>query len=130
MATKFFRILLVVVGMVAAQAVAAVPLFAASIVATTTTSSTMTGELLLLLSAVAAVVTAPVFLTVREICVRLSICRATYYRLVAEGELPKPIPVRPRSRNVRGLSSDVDEYIARQASTVRPDEDVTEAAAR
>jgi excisionase family DNA binding protein len=69
------------------------------------------------------------FLTVKQMCERLGVSRATYYRLVADGLIKKPVPVRPGSRNVRGLDSDVTEYIERQVAAARPQEDVPEAAA-
>ena len=59
------------------------------------------------------------FLTVRQICGRLNISRATFYRLVADGLFPKPVKVRPGSRNVRGLESDVAAYIDRQVAASR-----------
>lgn len=129
MARNLFKTLLVVTALVAMQAVTIVPVFAASVPAQSwSRSGTTAGELILMLGAVAAVLTAPVFLTVRQMCERLGVSRATFYRLVADGLIKKPVPVRPGSRNVRGLASDVDSYIAQQVAAARPHEDVPEAA--
>jgi len=61
-------------------------------------------------------------------CERLGVSRATFYRLVSDGDFPKPVPVRPGSRNVRGLESDVAAYIERQIAAARPQEHAEAAA--
>ena len=63
--------------------------------------------------AVQAVSTAmPMLLTIPEACRRLSISRATFYRLLDRGHL-RTVPVSPSGRSRRVASADIEAYIDR-----------------
>jgi len=54
----------------------------------------------------------PMLLTIPEACRRLSISRATFYRLIDRGQL-RTVPVSPSGRSRRIPSSDIEAYIER-----------------
>lgn len=53
-----------------------------------------------------------VLLTIPEACRRLSISRATFYRLIDRGKL-RTVPVSPSGRSRRVPSADIESYIDR-----------------
>lgn len=55
---------------------------------------------------------APRLLTIPEACSRLSISRATFYRLIDCGKL-RTVPVSPSGRSRRIASADIETYIER-----------------
>lgn len=54
----------------------------------------------------------PMLLTIPEACRRLSISRATFYRLIECGRL-RTVPVSPSGRSRRVASVDIEIYIER-----------------
>ncbi len=54
----------------------------------------------------------PMLLTIPEACRRLSISRATFYRMLDRGQL-RTVPVSPSGRSRRIPSADLESYIER-----------------
>lgn len=60
------------------------------------------------------------FISMRQVCERTSLARASIYRKVAEGKFPKFYPLDERKTNTKGrltgriawLESEVDEWLA------------------
>ena len=51
-------------------------------------------------------------LTIKETAYRLSISRATLYRMVQSGELPKPIQITANGGSPRFLEDDINKFLA------------------
>ncbi len=60
----------------------------------------------------------PSLLTIPEACRRLSISRATFYRLIDRGQL-RTVAVSPSGRSRRIASADLDGYIERLRQEAR-----------
>lgn len=56
-------------------------------------------------------------LTIKETAYRLSISRATLYRMVQRGELPKPIQITANGGSPRFKEEDIDNFLASKFQT-------------